>query len=580
MIFLTRKFSIHILLLSFLLFGIAPAMAQQSQSMSILATAETETPDELYYDAVKQLMLGNDKNAQYLFNEFLKTKPDEAAAYFELSRIEMRQSRTDSAEYFMRKAVALDTSNYLYKQMLASVLSDRGKYDEAAAILKQVAERKDRNGDDFNNAALQYERAGKYAEAIELLNRALIKIGPDEDLLIHKEQLFRKMSMLDSSAQIINQLISLDPTQGKYYIILAELYDNNKEYAKALKLYDQALHSLPGDPSIQLGLAQHYLRVGDTVHYNEYVRKVITNKGLDAETQLSILLPYLQGLGTDDTKKKEALTLVEQLVAQHKDNAQVLAMYGEILAINNQYNKAAEQYKRSIAADPSRFYVWQRLLSMYSDKKDADSLIHYSDKAMRLFPNQAIVHYFYGVGQLNKNNYPDAIKAFNRAIDLQPEDDTALLSQMYSVLGDVYNTTKQTALSDSAFEHALRLTPDNATVLNNYAYYLSERNVRLSEAEKMSARSLQIQPNTSTFLDTYGWILYKEGKYNDAKNYIQKAIDADGANADATLYEHLGAVYYRLNNIDKAVQLWQKAKEKGSINPQIDKQIQERKLYE
>ncbi|MGN6566339.1 MAG: hypothetical protein ACTHJ0_00215, partial [Flavipsychrobacter sp.] len=75
---MTRKFSIHILFLSFLLLGIAPAMAQQSQSMSILATAETETPDELYYDAVKQVMLRNDKNAQYLFGEFLKVKPDDA----------------------------------------------------------------------------------------------------------------------------------------------------------------------------------------------------------------------------------------------------------------------------------------------------------------------------------------------------------------------------------------------------------------------------------------------------------------------------------------------------------------------
>jgi len=580
MTFLGRKFSVYILIFSFLFIGITSAIAQQSQSMSITAAAGNESPDELYYDAVKQIMLGNDKNAQALFGEFLKTKPDEAAAYFELARIEMRQSKADSAEYYMRKAVALDTSNELYKQMLAGVLSDRAKYDEAAAILKDVAEHKDRNGDDYNSAALQYERAGKYDEALRLLNKAIDHAGPDEDLLVHKEQIFRKMNRLDSSAKVIDQLISLDPTQGKYYILLGELYDNEKEYDKALKLYEHALQALPNDPSIQFGLAQHYMRVGDSMHYEEYLQKAITNKGLDAETQLSILLPYLQSLTTDESKKKQGLTLIEQLVAQHKDNAQVLAMYGEVLALNNDYEKAAAQYKKSLTIDPSRFYVWQRLLAMYSDKKDADSLILYSQKAIRLFPNQAIVYYFNGVAYLNKSNYNEAIKSINRAVDLQPEEDTALLSQMYSVLGDIYNTTKQGTLSDSAFEHALRLTPNNATVLNNYAYYLSERNLRLSEAEKMSQRSLALQPNTSTFMDTYGWILYKEGKYKEAAEYIQKAIDADGANADATLYEHLGAVYYKLNDKEKAVQLWQKAKEKGSQNPQIDKQIQERKLYE
>jgi len=464
--------------------------------------------------------------------------------------------------------------------VLASVLADRSKYEEAAVLYNQIAEKKDRNSDYLTAAAMQYQRAGKYEEALGLLNKAIEKTGADEDLLIHKEQIFVKMNKLDSTAKIIKQLISLDPTQGKYYILLGELYDNNKEHDKALKLYQQALQSLPNDPSIQFGLAQHYIRVKDTVHYEEYVKKAITNNGLDAETQLGILLPYLQSLGNDESKKKQGLALVEQLVAQHKDNAQVLAMYGEILVLNNNYEKAAEQYKKSIALDPSRFYLWQRLLSLYADKKGADSLIYYGQKAMRLFPNQALVHYLYGVGLMNKSNFPEAIKAINRAIDLQPEDDTSLLVQMYSVLGDIYNTTKQPVLSDSVFDHVLRITPNNAMVLNNYAYYLSERNVRLTDAEKMSARSLQLQPGTSTYMDTYGWILYKEGKYNNAKEYIQKAIDIDGANADAALYEHLGAVYYKLNEIDKAVQLWQKAKEKGSENPQIDKQIQERKLYE
>jgi len=578
MIFLSRKASIYILFLLFLFVFVAPAVAQESMTMT--ASAETEAPDDLYYDAVKAAMLGNDKNAQYLFSEFLKVKPQEAAAYFELAKLTMKQSKADSAEYYMKKAVTLDTANMWYKEVLASVLADRSKYEEAAVLYNQIAEKKDRNSDYLTAAAMQYQRAGKYEEALGLLNKAIEKTGADEDLLIHKEQIFVKMNKLDSTAKIIKQLISLDPTQGKYYILLGELYDNNKEHDKALKLYQQALQSLPNDPSIQFGLAQHYIRVKDTVHYEEYVKKAITNNGLDAETQLGILLPYLQSLGNDESKKKQGLALVEQLVAQHKDNAQVLAMYGEILVLNNNYEKAAEQYKKSIALDPSRFYLWQRLLSLYADKKGADSLIYYGQKAMRLFPNQALVHYLYGVGLMNKSNFPEAIKAINRAIDLQPEDDTSLLVQMYSVLGDIYNTTKQPVLSDSVFDHVLRITPNNAMVLNNYAYYLSERNVRLTDAEKMSARSLQLQPGTSTYMDTYGWILYKEGKYNNAKEYIQKAIDIDGANADAALYEHLGAVYYKLNEIDKAVQLWQKAKEKGSENPQIDKQIQERKLYE
>jgi Tfp pilus assembly protein PilF len=123
------------------------------------------------------------------------------------------------------------------------------------------------------------------------------------------------------------------------------------------------------------------------------------------------------------------------------------------------------------------------------------------------------------------------------------------------------------------------MNPENPSVLNNYAYYLSVRGVRLADAEKMSKKSLEIRPGEATFLDTYGWIFYKEGDYQDAKKFIEDAIKAD-KDADGTVWEHLGDVMYKLNDVDKAVDCWKKAKEKGTDSKKIDKKIQDRKLYE
>lgn len=117
-------------------------------------------------------------------------------------------------------------------------------------------------------------------------------------------------------------------------------------------------------------------------------------------------------------------------------------------------------------------------------------------------------------------------------------------------------------------------------MLNNYAYYLSVRNTRLDDAARMSKESLKIRPGEGTFLDTYGWILYQQGKYKEALDYIQKAVDANPYETDPTLFEHLGAVQFKLGNKDAAVTAWQKAKERGSENASIDKMISERKLYE
>jgi Tfp pilus assembly protein PilF len=147
------------------------------------------------------------------------------------------------------------------------------------------------------------------------------------------------------------------------------------------------------------------------------------------------------------------------------------------------------------------------------------------------------------------------------------------------LLGDAYNSTKEYAKSDSSFEQALRIMPTDATTLNNYAYYLSLRKERLNDAEKMSKKSLELQPNSKSFLDTYGWILFQQGNYQDAKKYIEKAISIDDED-NGTLYDHLGDVYYKLNHTEKALEYWLKAKQAGENSPTLLKKINDKKWYE
>ena len=116
-------------------------------------------------------------------------------------------------------------------------------------------------------------------------------------------------------------------------------------------------------------------------------------------------------------------------------------------------------------------------------------------------------------------------------------------------------------------------------MLNNFAYFLPVRGENLEEAERMSRLTLELVPNEATFMDTYGWILYKQGKYTKAKEFVQKALDKSET-VDGTLYDHMGDIYFQLKDKEKAMEYWQKAKEKGTDNPLIDKKIQEQKLYE
>lgn len=91
----------------------------------------------------------------------------------------------------------------------------------------------------------------------------------------------------------------------------------------------------------------------------------------------------------------------------------------------------------------------------------------------------------------------------------------------------------------------------------------------------MSEKSLKLRPDEPSFLDTYGWILYKMGKYEQARDYIQRALDLS-TGSNATLWDHLGDVYYRLGQHDKAKSSWQKAIDQGAEKPEdMERKIKE-----
>lgn len=545
-------------------------------SIKGITKAEAEAT---YYDAVNARTKGDDKEAEQLLQKTIQLDPSAAGAYYDLARLAIKQNNSPKAADYIKKAIALEGDNKWYKSQYAEILAMGNKFEEAAAVYAQLAKQEKYNEEYLLKSAFLYQKTGKYKEALSIMDELLAK-SYDDELVLQQQQIYLKMNDLQGAAKVTQGLIDRNPDDARYVVLMADLYENNKQPEKALEIYKEAEQKFPDDPAVLLGLADHYKRNKQDDKYFEYMSKAMGNKGLDAESQLTLLVSHLQDAGNDTTQRKTALTLAEKIVVQHPDNAQVLAVYGDLLSMNNMPDEAVAQYKKSLAIDPSKYNVWQNLLYNYTDRKDADSLIMYSEKAQRLFPNQAMIHYLNGIGNINKKNYDKGIKAINRAIDIQPDDNPQILADMYSTLGDAYNSTGKYTESDSAYEKALRLAPDNASVLNNYSYYLSVRNKRLADAEKMSKRSLELRPDEGTFLDTYGWILYKQGEYKKAKEYIEKAVNANPEGADGTLLDHLGDIYYKLNNTDKAVEYWKQAKERGSDNAQIDKKIQDRKLYE
>jgi len=178
-------------------------------------------------------------------------------------------------------------------------------------------------------------------------------------------------------------------------------------------------------------------------------------------------------------------------------------------------------------------------------------------------------------------DFEAAALAYHQALAIT-FDNKEMQAQIYSGLGDVYNELKKYAQSDSFYNASLALKPDEVFVLNNYAYYLALRKEQLPKAAQMAKKANELQPNNASFEDTYAWVLFKMGNYEQALIWIELAL-THSETQTATLMEHYGDILYFLTRKEAAVQAiekWKAAKTLGAGSEQLSEKIKEGKWIE
>jgi len=222
--------------------------------------------------------------------------------------------------------------------------------------------------------------------------------------------------------------------------------------------------------------------------------------------------------------------------------------------------------------------LWEELLFSDLYLEDYEALAKDSEDVIDLFPSYPLPYFFAGIGNFQLKDYVKAKAYLESGKDFVVNND-ALLEQFYSTLGDTYNELEQYEASYKAYDQALKINPENSIVLNNYAYYLSLRSVNLEKAAEMAKKAVELDPYNSSNLDTYAWVLYKQQKYQDALEWIKKAIN-NGGDSSGVVLEHYGDILYKTGKNKEALKYWKLAKEKKDHSELLDKKIADGRLYE
>lgn len=533
---------------------------------------------EAFFQAQLEKAKENPKKAYALFQECLKIDPKSAAIHYELGRLEMEVfNNPDDALIHAKAAVAADKENPWYHRLLADTYMAQNKFDLAAKSYREVQRINPDDQESLYSQANALLNAGKISDAIAVYDILEKKSGPYEELSMQKHQLYLHTGNKQKAGEELENLAEAFPEEPRYWALVAQYYQSINNVEKAKYATEQMIKYGGDNGQVHFQLSAMYAASNDDKKSFDEMKLAFASTDVNVDQKVSVLLRYFSLIERDVKYREPAFELLEILEKTHTKEAKTYSIYGDFLYHSEKPEEALIKYRKAAELNPSVQVVWEQILIIEGELQDFDKMLVDSQSALELFPTLPQFYLFNGIAHQQKNNYTKAIAAYRVGKDLVIEDDE-LMMRFYSYLGEAYHKQGDNPKSDEAFDKALKIDGKNIFVLNNYAYYLAVRNEKLEKAAQMAKKANELAPNQSSFEDTYAWVLFQQGKYSEALEWIRKSISHTKPSGE--LLEHYGDILYKNGDTAGAIEQWKNAKASGSTGKLIDQKIQQEKYIE
>ena len=512
-----------------------------------------------------------------LLQHCLDIHPNAASALYEVSQYYMFLRQVPQGQEALEKAVASAPDNYWYSQGLASLYQQQNELDKAITLLEQMAVRFPGKQDPLFNLLDLYGRQEKYDEVISTLNRLEKHMGKNEQLSMEKFRIYLQMKDDKKAFQEIESLVQEYPMDMRYQVILGDVYLQNGKKQEAYDVYQKVLAAEPDNPMAIFSMASYYKQTGQEGLYQQQLDTLLLNKKVTPDTKVNVMRQMIVENEQADKDSTQIIALFDRIMKQEQDDPQIPMLYAQYLLSKNMEAESVPVLEQVVDLDPTNKAARMMLVGTAVRKEDYKQIIKVCEPGIEATPD-ALEFYYYLAIAYNQAEQPDSVVSIcKRALEHTTADSKKeVVSDFYSILGDMYHTQKQMKEAYAAYDSALVYNPSNIGALNNYAYYLSVERRDLDKAEEMSYKTVKAEPNNATYLDTYAWILFEKGNYAEARIYIDNAMKSDDEKSDV-IVEHCGDIYYMTGDVDGALSYWKKALEMGSESKTLKQKIEKKK---
>ena len=496
------------------------------------------------------------KLAMEQYKKITEKDPKDADSWVMLGRLNSISHNSPDAQKAFEAALKADPENEDALTGLASVYLDLGDTQAAIAKLKAVTD-KSPNERTLIALARAYEDLKDWKDAADARKRA-VEMGVDDEQVISElgDDLL-KSNQVGEALQLFQQLANDEPRNPRYQLKLSEIYMAQHDLTKARAALDKAKAADPANLDVR---------------YNDATM-------LEQEGHVDKAIGVLQGM-LNDTERK-------QYSEGERNNRSIfLEKLARDFRQNEQYQQAIETFQKLSALNPDAApEAAVEVIATYQAQKDYPSALKEADAAEKKFPKEVAVTVAHAqlladTGKMDQaatelktllngkddraiyfelaqayekgKRWSEMASALDQAEKLSKGDEEKL--NVYFMRGAMLERQKKFDEAEAEFRKVLAIDANNDNALNYLGYMLADRNVRLDEAYDMIKKALDLRPDSGAYLDSLGWVSYRQGKYTDAEGLLIRALQKQ---PDPTVHDHLGDVYAKLGKTKEAVAQWQ-----------------------
>ena len=532
-----------------------------------------------FLEGVRQQEMGNLTAAFDLLRHARDLNPNAPEVYYLLAPYYVDLKDDTRSRAYYERAATLDPENSSYIEKLGQLYVSQKDYPNAINAYEKLYALNKARVDVLQILYQLYGSQNEFQQMINVLNRIEVLEGSSEQISLSKMQIYEQMGEKRKEYGELKSLVDSHPLDLNYKVMFGNWLLQNGKKKEAVKLYRNVLKEEPTNALAKLSLLDYYRTIGDQATVDVITQELLQSPKTEKETKIALLRQVIssnQQANVSDSA--EVMKLFSQALSVPQTDADILMMKAAYMSLKKMPKAEINRvYEQAIDVEPDNSRARIALIQNIWDTGDYDKVIAICRPAQEYNPEEMVFYYFQGMAQYQKHENDAALQTFRKGVSqIKADSNPDVVSDFYALMGEILHEKGRLAESFQAYDSCLQWKPDNIAAMNNYAYYLSEANKDLPKAEQLSYKTIKAEPNNSTFLDTYAWILFQQKRYEEAKIYIDQAIRSDST-LTGVVKEHAGDIYAMTGDIDKALEFWQQSLKGGNQSAVLKKKIQLKK---